>query len=103
MKTLENILLAVGVAVVTPAAPLPVQAAPVNLGDYQRHFAFHYDYVLAETAGLARAYEPVEVTLTVPGTPAPSWQEHVRVVRLLADGRGELVRHETLGSVAAGR
>ena len=98
MSILNSALLAYAAVLITAAA----QAAPVKLAEYQRHFAFHYDYVLAETAGLARAHDPVEVTLTVPGVPAPSWQEHVRVVRLLADGRGELVRHETLGSVAAG-
>ncbi|NIA14510.1 MAG: hypothetical protein GWP08_10545 [Nitrospiraceae bacterium] len=72
----------------------------IDLRGWEDRFAFQYDYVLAETAGLERTYEPVEVTLTMPGDPAQEWRNHIRVVRLLEEELGELTPHQALGTVS---
>jgi hypothetical protein len=96
-KNLSSVLLATALAFVLASQAEPVS---VDVEGWDKHFAFHYDHVLAETAGLDREFEPVEVTLSVPGEPEPGWQDHVRVVRLTTEGRGEVVPHETLGKVS---
>ena len=73
----------------------------VDVAEWDRYFAFHYDYVLAETAGLVRDFEPVEVTLTTSGEMADEWRDHVRVVRMVDADRGVPVPHELLGAVTA--
>lgn len=77
------------------------EAGSVSVADWDRFFAFHYDYVLEERAGLAREFEPVEVTLTTPGEMPDEWRDHVRVVRLVEGNRGVLTPHEVLGAVSA--
>ncbi len=74
---------------------------PISVSGWEKRFAFHYDYVLAETAGLAREFEPVEVTLSVPDAEARRWCDHIRVVRLESSDRGRLVPHQVLKEVAA--
>ena len=73
----------------------------VNVAEWDRFFAFHYDYVLRETTGLAREFEPVEVTVTTRGDAPEGWRDHIRVVRLAEGGRGVLTPHEVVGCVAA--
>ncbi|MBX3177380.1 MAG: hypothetical protein KF886_08475 [Candidatus Hydrogenedentes bacterium] len=77
-------------------------AMEIALSDFARRYAHTYDYVLQETAGLARRAEPVEVTLTVAGDPPGRWRDSIRVTRVLENGRGALVPHQTLGEVTAG-
>ncbi len=89
---------------IIPATVSLVSAADtgaLDISGWDARFAFHYDYVLKETAGLDRLNEPVEVTLTVPGAPPEEWQAAVRVVRLTEDQRGMLVPHQVLGAVSA--
>jgi len=73
----------------------------VDLRGWEGRFAFQYDYVLEETAGLDREAEPVEVTLTMPGDAPELWQDHIRVVRLADAGSGVLTAHQVLDSVRA--
>ena len=42
------------------------QGATIDITGWERLFAFHYDYVLEETAGFDREAEPVEVTMDHP-------------------------------------
>jgi len=77
------------------------QSEPTDVAGWESRFAHHYDYVLAETAGLDRQHEPVEVTLTMPGDAPEEWQDHIRVVRLIDDRQGVLTPHEVLGAVTA--
>jgi len=97
-KTMLFTALAASLAFV---AASQAESVPISIEGWDKHFAFHYDHVLAETADLGRAYEPVEVTLSVPGEAAPGWQDHVRIVRLTSDVQGEVVPHEILGKVSA--
>ncbi len=76
-------------------------AETIDVADLDQAFAYHYDYVLTETAGLERSFEPVEVTLTTPGDPPPEWQDHIRVLRVVGENRGVFVPHEVLGTVSA--
>lgn len=73
----------------------------VDVAGWDQAFAFRYDYVLTETAGMVRDFEPVEVTLTTPGDPPAEWRDHIRVVRMVDEDRGALTPHEVLGTVLA--
>jgi hypothetical protein len=73
----------------------------ISIEGWEKLFALHYDYVVAEMDGLYREYEPVEITLSEPGGQPLYWQQHIRVVRLESDNHGVLVPHQTLGMVSA--
>ena len=76
------------------------EAEVLDLSNWDTQCLFRYDYVLEEDLGIARESEPVEVTLSVPGTASGEWETHVRVVRLTGDNAGELVPHEVLGKTS---
>jgi len=95
------ILLGAATSARATALSAPEESKPISIAGWEKRFAFHYDYVLAETAGVRRDFEPVEVTLTVPDPGARRWYDHVRVVRLESNDRGRLVPYQTLTEVAA--
>ncbi|HOJ32397.1 MAG TPA: hypothetical protein PKY35_00345 [Candidatus Hydrogenedentes bacterium] len=74
-----------------------VDALNVDTSSWKHVFPFSYDYVARETAGIERKYEPVELTLSVPGPTDKNWQNDIRVVRLSDDNMGELIPHQLLG------
>jgi hypothetical protein len=73
----------------------------IDLKALDGEFAFRCDHVLAETAGIERNREPVEITLSVAGNSDPSWSERIRVVCVRPDGRGIVVPHQVLGRIFA--
>ncbi len=74
----------------------------IDLGLWNAQFERHYDYVLAESAGLARSHEPVEVTLTLPGGNPDAWRDTIRIARLLPETEsGQLIPHDVLGMADA--
>jgi len=89
------------VGAVVIALGAAAESEPVDIAGWERLFARHYDYVLAETAGLDRQHEPVEVTLTMPGDAPEEWRHQIRVVRLIDGRRGVLTPHQELGAVSA--
>lgn len=78
------------------------ESASVDVNDWPKQFAFHYDYVLTDTAGLARKQEPVEITLSAPGAGQTDWERRIRVVRIESGSRGVVVPHQVLDKVGAG-
>lgn len=95
--------IALGAAISGPAVASDryEESEPISIAGWEKCFGFSYDYVLVETAGLNREFEPVEVTLSVPDAKAERWYEHIRVVRLDSNDRGRLVPHQTLQDVSA--
>lgn len=77
------------------------ESLTTDLTGWAGQFAFHYDYTVVETAGLARRFEPVEVTLSVPGSMDAAWRDHIRVVLLDSDTRGVPVVHQALDPVTS--
>ncbi|MBM3290241.1 MAG: hypothetical protein FJY92_08835, partial [Candidatus Hydrogenedentes bacterium] len=73
----------------------------IEIEGWDQHFAFRYDYVVTETSGQARANEPVEITLSVPGGAPAAWEHAARVVRLESPSRGVIVPHQVLDKTAA--
>ena len=94
-------VLLTGLAAGFTAFGVLAESSPVDVTAWENRFAHHYDYVLAETAGLERQFEPVEVTLTMPGDAPEEWQRHIRVVRLVDKKQGCVIPHEVLGAVSA--
>lgn len=78
------------------------EPASVDVNDWPKQFAFHYDYVLTDSAGLARRQEPVEITLSAPGGSPSDWERNIRVIRIESGSRGVVVPHQVLDEVSAG-
>jgi hypothetical protein len=88
-----------------PAWP---ESPSIDTADWDAYFAFHYDYELTETEGLARDHEPVEVTISVPAEMPSSWEEQTRIVHVQSGSLGVVVPHQisretTAHAEAAGR
>ena len=102
MREKNRFAMCIGVVVAFVVSPLVfAESGAVDVAGWEAQFAFHYDYTLRETAGLARENEPVEITLTVPGPAPADWQDRVRVVRLTGKNAGFLTPHEALGKTVA--
>jgi len=102
MTKQQHFSVCTAVVVVAALSAFGVAAGgPVDITGWENRFAHHYDYVLAETAALDRQHEPVEVTLTLPGTPPAEWQDAIRVVRVIDGTQGVVTPHQVLGTVSA--
>jgi hypothetical protein len=73
----------------------------VDANEWGKDFAFKYDYVLSEPAGLTRKNEPIEITLSVPDVDDSLWVDEIRVVKLDADTAGVVVPHQVIGRTTA--
>lgn len=88
-------------AALLAATSLAADPAAIDVSKWNDQFAFHYEYVLSETHGVARTREPVEITLSVPlgiGGVSPN---DIRVVRMESESHGALVPFQLLGEVTA--
>ena len=68
---------------------------------WEEHFQYQYDYTLRETAGLDRAAEPVEITLSAASGEIEDWENEIRVLLVDSSGGTELVPFQVYGRVTA--